>query len=103
MIHERCLQRHIEYSFKCPICSASVCDTQKFFKSIEKYMSSSTMPPEYRDMETHIHCNDCRQRSVAKFHFIYHKCKFCRSYNTTILSTVTADKAISADRAVVSI
>ncbi|KAI7824198.1 zinc-ribbon-domain-containing protein [Kickxella alabastrina] len=87
MMHEECLQKYSEHSFKCPICSASICDTRLFFKSIEDYMKACTMPREYKDMKSQIHCNDCRQRSVAQYHFVYHKCSLCRSYNTSILST----------------
>lgn len=30
-------------------------------------------------------CNDCEERSSAPFHFVYHKCGHCASYNTRIL------------------
>lgn len=32
-------------------------------------------------------CNDCEQKSFAKYHFLYHKCAHCGSYNTRTLKT----------------
>ncbi|KAJ1818616.1 RING finger and CHY zinc finger domain-containing protein 1 [Coemansia sp. RSA 2598] len=93
LMHEACLERHVEHSFKCPICLASICETFAFFRAVEKYMSTSSMPIEYRDVKSNIHCNDCRKRSVAKYHFLYHKCQLCLSYNTTMLATFTESPA----------
>ena len=30
-------------------------------------------------------CNDCEQKSQAPFHFVYHCCSQCQSYNTRVL------------------
>lgn len=30
-------------------------------------------------------CNDCGRQGEAPFHFVYHKCSSCRSYNTRLL------------------
>ncbi|KAJ2427816.1 hypothetical protein GGF41_001558 [Coemansia sp. RSA 2531] len=75
LMHESCLSRHMEHSYKCPVCSASLCDTRDIFDSIECYLRLSVMPLEYKDKMSLIFCNDCRQRSVTKFHFLYHKCQ----------------------------
>ena len=32
-------------------------------------------------------CNDCEQKSFAKYHFLYHKCAHCSSYNTRTLKS----------------
>lgn len=29
-------------------------------------------------------CNDCGKHSEAPFHFVYHKCAHCASYNTRL-------------------
>jgi len=34
-----------------------------------------------------ISCHECRKRSEAPFHYLYHKCAHCNGYNTTVLST----------------
>ena len=31
-------------------------------------------------------CNDCGSTGEARFHFVYHKCPDCTSYNTRVLS-----------------
>ena len=30
-------------------------------------------------------CNDCGKRGEAPFHFVYHKCVHCASYNTRVV------------------
>ncbi len=30
-------------------------------------------------------CNDCGKQGFARFHFAYHSCPHCRSYNTRLL------------------
>lgn len=30
-------------------------------------------------------CNDCEKRGSASFHWFYHKCPQCGSYNTRLL------------------
>ncbi len=30
-------------------------------------------------------CNDCGKHGEAPFHFVYHKCGHCASYNTRVL------------------
>ncbi|KAI9505695.1 zinc-ribbon-domain-containing protein [Coemansia spiralis] len=88
LMHEPCLEKHIQYSYKCPVCFSSLCDTKPIFSAIDNYMNISCMPIEYKNMQARVFCNDCHQRSVTKFHFIYHKCLQCDSYNTSLLSTI---------------
>jgi zinc finger-like protein len=33
-------------------------------------------------------CNDCGEESLAPFHFVYHACTACRSYNTRVMAVV---------------
>lgn len=46
------------------------------------------MPPEYENFWSIVLCNDCEQKSRTKYHFLYHKCQSCHSYNTKILQTL---------------
>jgi hypothetical protein len=43
------------------------------------------MPPEYRHWRSDVLCNDCEMRSVVAYHFLYHKCSHCGSYNTKLV------------------
>jgi len=31
-----------------------------------------------------VKCNDCAEVTMAEFHFVYHACGKCRSYNTVV-------------------
>ncbi|KAJ2161514.1 hypothetical protein GGF46_001453 [Coemansia sp. RSA 552] len=87
LIHRHCLEQSIEYSYKCPLCAASLVDTRALFGAIDEYMRISSMPQEHQNATSLVFCCDCRQRSVAQYHFLYHKCRCCSSYNTSVIST----------------
>jgi zinc finger-like protein len=36
-------------------------------------------------------CNDCGAETLAPFHFVYHACESCRSYNTRVIEIVRTD------------
>ncbi len=57
------------------------------------------MPPEYDNMFSHIYCNDCEKKCHAKYHFMYHKCAYCKGYNTKLLGTMEGvpDNAVIAE------
>ncbi|PJF20036.1 MutS family protein MSH5 [Paramicrosporidium saccamoebae] len=58
---------------------------------INEMMESQQMPEEYTRVKSQILCNDCEKKSVAKFHFVYHRCEHCSSYNTKLLRTFSSD------------
>ena len=43
------------------------------------------LPPALASKKQPILCNDCGSKGEASFHFVYHKCNGCGSYNTTLL------------------
>ena len=43
------------------------------------------LPPALASKKQPILCNDCGSKGEASFHFVYHKCGGCGSYNTTLL------------------
>jgi hypothetical protein len=59
----------------------------EYFKRIDALLSQHQMPPEYKNTKSFVYCNDCEQKSYAKFHFVYHKCGGCGGYNTKVLHT----------------
>ncbi|KAI9144781.1 zinc-ribbon-domain-containing protein, partial [Paraphysoderma sedebokerense] len=97
-IHHKCYQEHIQNSYTCPTCCKSLGNMTEYFNRIDQALAQHRMPPEYEDMLSFVFCNDCEKRSKAKYHFVYHKCGKCGSYNTKILSTM---KKGSNDEAVV--
>jgi hypothetical protein len=63
-----------------------------YFARIDSVLMQQQMPPEYDRFVSLILCNDCEKRSYAKFHFLYHKCAHCDSYNTKVLNTLQRDE-----------
>ncbi|EFQ98923.1 RING finger and CHY zinc finger domain-containing protein 1 [Nannizzia gypsea CBS 118893] len=43
---------------------------------------SQPMPPELKDTNALIYCNDCHAKSVVPYHWLGLKCEICESYNT---------------------
>ena len=42
-------------------------------------------------------CNDCGEETLAPFHFVYHACAACRSYNTQVLGVVSPSEVEAAE------
>ena len=63
-----------------------------FFNQIDMMLANHQMPVEYNQIKSLILCNDCEKKSAASFHFVYHKCGFCKSYNTKLLKTFNEDE-----------
>jgi len=66
----------------------------EYFRRIDTMLQQHKMPPEYENWTSYILCNDCEKRSYAKYHFLYHKCAYCSSYNTKVLKTYESSKSI---------
>ena len=47
-------------------------------------MRAERLPPEYASRRQGVSCNDCGRAGEAPFHFVYHKCEGCGSYNTRV-------------------
>ncbi|KAI9030405.1 RING finger and CHY zinc finger domain-containing protein [Hyaloraphidium curvatum] len=96
-IHYKCHQAYIETSYQCPTCFKSLTNMTEFFRRIDSMLAQHKMPTEYETWVSWVLCNDCEQKSYAKYHFLYHKCASCASYNTRVLKTF--EKAIDASTA----
>ncbi|KAJ3375870.1 hypothetical protein GGF31_003075 [Allomyces arbusculus] len=73
-IHHKCYQEHIQTSYTCPTCCKSLGNMAEYFARIDAAVAAHAMPPEYQDLVSLIFCNDCEARSLARYHFMYHKC-----------------------------
>lgn len=91
-IHFLCHRDHLQSSYQCPICLKSVTDMSHFFNQIDMMLANHQMPPEYAKIKSLVLCNDCEKKSTAAFHFVYHKCSFCKSYNTKVMKTFNEDE-----------
>ena len=84
-MHKHCLEEYVKYNIQCPLCKKSITDLKEYWKQIDQFLENNQMPQEYINKTSNILCNDCETKTITSFHFIYHKCQNCGSYNTTIL------------------
>ncbi|XP_057485811.1 zinc finger protein BRUTUS-like [Actinidia eriantha] len=86
-MHSACFQAYACRNYVCPICSKSMGDMAVYFGMLDALLASEELPEEYRDHSQDILCNDCERKGVARFHWLYHKCGFCGSYNTRAIKS----------------
>ncbi|KAH9608672.1 hypothetical protein KSS87_021889 [Heliosperma pusillum] len=85
VMHSTCFQDYTCMKYTCPICSKSLGDMQVYFKMLDALLAEEKMPEEYSGQTQGILCNDCANKGTAPFHWLYHKCSCCGSYNTRLL------------------
>lgn len=85
LMHSACFQEYTCTHYTCPICSKSLGDMQVYFKMLDTLLAEEQMPDEYSGKTQVILCNDCEKRGSTSFHWFYHKCHHCGSYNTRLL------------------
>ncbi len=59
-------------------------DLTDMWRQIDNLLESHSMPEEFKDWTADIYCNDCQKKTTTKYHFSYHKCQECGSYNTVV-------------------
>ncbi|KAF7827794.1 zinc finger protein BRUTUS-like [Senna tora] len=84
-MHSTCFQAYTCGHYTCPICRKSLGDMAVYFGMLDALLASEELPEEYRNRRQDILCNDCDKKGNAAFHWLYHKCGFCRSYNTRVI------------------
>lgn len=85
LMHSTCFQDYTCTHYTCPICSKSLGDMQVYFGMLDAHLAEEKIPDEYSGQTQIILCNDCEKRGTASFHWLYHKCPHCGSYNTRLL------------------
>ncbi|KAK7502165.1 hypothetical protein BaRGS_00006529 [Batillaria attramentaria] len=68
--------------FACPNCNQSMINMTDVWKEVDREVSETEMPEEYRNVTVDIICRDCQKKSQTKFHVLGLKCEHCGSYNT---------------------
>ncbi|KAJ4806511.1 zinc finger protein-like protein [Rhynchospora pubera] len=89
-MHSACFQAYTCSHYTCPICSKSLGDMAVYFGMLDALLATEVLPEEYRDRCQDILCNDCSKKGTSRFHWLYHKCGSCGSYNTRVIKTETA-------------
>ncbi|KAI8067752.1 zinc-ribbon-domain-containing protein [Gongronella butleri] len=93
-IHLSCYQEYRKHSYQCPICLKSLGDMSRYFDQLQKEIESQPMPSAYESYTSSLFCNDCERRSMAPYHFFYHQCQHCKSFNTSVLKTIIDDQRV---------
>ncbi|XP_049345318.1 zinc finger protein BRUTUS-like At1g74770 [Solanum verrucosum] len=84
-MHSTCFQDYTFTHYTCPICSKTIGDVKVLFEMLDAFLSEEKIPEEYAGQIQVILCNDCQKRGTASFHWHYHKCPYCGSYNTRLI------------------
>ncbi|KAM3307842.1 zinc finger protein BRUTUS-like [Capsicum chacoense] len=84
-MHSTCFQDYTFTHYTCPICSKTIGDVKELFEVLDAFLSGEKIPEEYAGQIQVILCNDCQKRGTAPFHWHYHKCSHCGSYNTRLI------------------
>uniref|UniRef100_A0A7N1A4D0 Zinc finger protein n=1 Tax=Kalanchoe fedtschenkoi TaxID=63787 RepID=A0A7N1A4D0_KALFE len=85
LMHSSCFKDYTCAHYTCPICSKSLGDMQVYFGMLDAMLAEEKIPDEYANMTQVILCNDCGERATTPYHWMYHKCPSCGSYNTRLL------------------
>ena len=89
LMHATCFTTYTRHYYTCPLCRKSLGDFSVYFRMIDAILadeSEHSMPTSIEGKTQKVLCNDCCKESEAKFHFVYHACANCRSYNTRVLT-----------------
>ncbi|CAH8391101.1 unnamed protein product [Eruca vesicaria subsp. sativa] len=85
VMHSACFQEYTCSHYTCPVCSKSLGDMQVYFRMLDALLAEQKMPDEYLNQTQVILCNDCGRKGNVPYHWLYHKCSCCASYNTRLL------------------
>jgi zinc finger-like protein len=89
IMHATCFTTYTRHYYTCPLCRKSLGDFSMYFRMLDAILadeSDDSVPEALRGKTQKVSCNDCAKDSDAKFHFVYHACAHCRSYNTRVLT-----------------
>ena len=95
MMHTRCFEAYTKHYYTCPLCRKSLGDFSAYFRMLDAILAEEKDDnEETKDgvskqsqpkTTQNVSCNDCGETTTAPFHFVYHKCTACHSYNTRVL------------------
>lgn len=73
------------WNYTCPLCLKSIGDMTTYFQMIDSLLSNENRGWMKEMAKQRIHCNDCNLDSMVDYHYVYHKCPLCQSYNTKVI------------------
>ena len=86
-MHSHCFREWARTAYTCPVCRRTAGDMRAFFGMLDALVERDavTLPDNLRSRTQAAACNDCGLKGEAAFHFVYHKCGGCGSYNTQLV------------------
>lgn len=101
LMHTSCFETYTRHYYTCPLCRKSLGDFTVYFRMLDAILADERQKKkaEEEDKEEDnkeetnkvkeqkqqkVKCNDCAEVTMAEFHFVYHACGKCRSYNTVV-------------------
>lgn len=86
-LHSSCFAEYARYAYTCPICCKSIGDMSVYFQMLDSLLASErrSLPAELASKSQAVLCQDCGRVGEAAYHFVYHKCPACSSYNTRVM------------------
>jgi len=100
LMHTSCFETYTKHYYTCPLCRKSLGDFTVYFRMLDAILADEqkkTQKAEGEDdddddqgetkakkQKQKVKCNDCLEVTMADFHFVYHACGKCRSYNTVV-------------------
>lgn len=91
-IHQDCLREYQKNDYRCPNCHKSIGDLTELWNQITAYINAEIFPEPYCYWKSEVQCVDCSEISITKFHYRYHQCQKCNSYNTKKLRSIPYDE-----------
>ena len=95
-MHTSCFQAYTKHYYTCPLCRKSLGDFSAYFRMLDAILAeegeanatAGDTNEQRKRSKQKVACNDCGEETLAPFHFVYHACTTCRSYNTRVLGAV---------------
>jgi zinc finger-like protein len=58
-----------------------------YFQMLDSLLAAERhrLPAEYAHKQQSVLCQDCGRAGRAPYHWVYHACPHCKSYNTRVL------------------
>ena len=75
-MHTRCFEAYTKHHYTCPLCRKSLGDFTAYFRMLDAILAEEREredPAVKRTMQR-VACNDCGEKTLAPFHFVYHAC-----------------------------
>ena len=104
-MHTACFEAYTKHYYTCPLCRKSLGDFTAYFRMLDAILAeeneanaeTNANGRAQNKAKQRVLCNDCGEETLADFHFVYHACAACRSYNTIVQGVVPPSEVKAAE------